>query len=101
MFIFFAVIDGKELMLYTPLVAFAFIYYVISGGLRRLIQFNIDAQEGEVSKYFTGVPTPLGAILLWVVYLVWLTGIINENIVLISMIIIGFLLNSKVKIPHP
>ncbi len=100
MFIFFAVIDGKELMLYTPLVAFAFIYYVISG-LRRLIQFNIDAQEGEVSKYFTGVPTPLGAILLWVVYLVWLTGIINENIVLISMIIIGFLLNSKVKIPHP
>jgi CDP-diacylglycerol---serine O-phosphatidyltransferase len=100
MFIFFAVIDGKELMLFTPLVAFAFIYYVISG-LRRLIQFNIDANEGEVAKFFTGVPTPLGAILLWLVYLVWLTGIINENIVLIAMIIIGFLLNSKIKIPHP
>ncbi|WP_320034055.1 CDP-alcohol phosphatidyltransferase family protein [Halarcobacter sp.] len=100
MFIFFAVIDGKELMLFTPLVAFAFIYYVISG-LRRLIQFNINAQEGSVEKYFTGVPTPLGAILLWVVYLIWLTGIINENIVLISMIVIGYLLNSKLKIKHP
>ncbi len=100
MFIFFAIINGKELILFTPLVAFAFIYYVISG-LRRLIQFNINAQEGEVEKYFTGVPTPLGAILLWIVYLVWLTGIINENIVLILMIIIGFLLNSKIKIPHP
>ncbi len=100
MFIFFAIIDGKELMLFTPLVAFAFIYYVISG-LRRLIQFNINAQEGEVEKYFTVVPTPLGAILLWLVYLIWLTGFINENIVLISMVVIGFLLNSKIKIPHP
>ncbi len=100
MFIFFAIINGKELILFTPLVAFAFIYYVISG-LRRLIQFNINAQEGEVEKYFIGVPTPLGAILLWIVYLVWLIGIINENIVLILMIIIGFLLNSKIKIPHP
>ena len=100
MFIFFAIIDGKELMLFTPLVAFAFIYYVISG-LRRLIQFNINAQEGEVAKYFIGVPTPLGAILLWLVYLVWLTGIMNENVVLILMIVIGHLLNSKIKIPHP
>lgn len=100
MFIFFAVIDGKELMLYTPFIVFAFIYYVICG-LRRLIQFNINAQEGEVEKYFIGVPTPLGAILLWLVYLVWLTGLINENIVLISMVVIGFLLNSKLKIRHP
>ncbi|TLP35881.1 CDP-alcohol phosphatidyltransferase family protein [Arcobacter arenosus] len=100
MFIYFAIIDTKELMLFTPLVAFAFIYYVISG-LRRLIQFNINAEEGSVEKYFTGVPTPLGAILLWVVYLVWLTGIINENIVLILMILIGWSLNSKIKIPHP
>lgn len=100
MFIFFAIIDTKELMLSTPFVAFAFIYYVISG-LRRLIQFNINAEEGSVSKYFTGVPTPLGAILLWVVYLIWLTGIINEYVVLILMIIIGYSLNSKIKIPHP
>jgi len=100
MFIYFAVIDGKEMMLYTPLIAFAFIYYIISG-LRRLIQFNIDSKEGEVAKYFIGVPTPLGAILLWLVYLVWLTGIMNEHVVIILMIVIGFLLNSKLKIPHP
>jgi CDP-diacylglycerol--serine O-phosphatidyltransferase len=100
MFIYFAIIDGKELMLFTPLIAFAFIYYLISG-LRRLIQFNIDSEEGSVAKFFTGVPTPLGAILLWLVYLVWLTGIMNEHVVLILMIVIGFLLNSKLKIPHP
>ncbi len=100
MFIFFAIIDGKELILNTPLIIFAFIFYVISG-LRRLIQFNINAQEGEVEKYFTGVPTPLGAILLWVSYLVWLTGFISEEVVLIFMIIVGYLLNSKIKIKHP
>lgn len=100
MFIYFAVIDGKELTLFIPLVVFAFVYYVISG-LRRLIQFNIDAEEGEVAKYFTGVPTPLGAILLWLVYLISLTGFISETIVLVLMIVIGYLLNSKLKIPHP
>ncbi len=100
MFIFFAIIDGKELVLNTPLIIFAFIFYVISG-LRRLIQFNINAQEGEVEKYFTGVPTPLGAILLWISYLVWLTGFINEEIVLLFMIVVGYLLNSKIKIKHP
>lgn len=100
MFIYFAIIDGKELELNTIVVVFTFIYYVISG-LRRLIKFNINAQEGEVEKYFTGIPTPLGAILLFVVYLVWLTGILPETFVLLFMIIIGFLLNSKVKIPHP
>ena len=99
LFIYFAVIDTKELILFTPLVIFAFIYYVISG-LRRLIQFNINSNEGEVEKYFTGVPTPLGAILLWLVYLLFLTGFISETVVLILMIVIGYLLNSKIKIPH-
>lgn len=102
MFIFFGVIDGKEIhFLNTAFVAFAFIYYVISG-LRRLIQFNIDTDAGSVSKHFVGVPTPLGAILLWLVYLGWIFEMIpNENIVLGLMILVGFLLNSKVKIPHP
>ena len=99
MFIYFAVIDTKEEFLNMPLVIFTFIYYVISG-LRRLIQFNINADEGKVEKYFTGVPTPLGAILLWVVYLIFLTGFIPETFVLFMMILIGYLLNSKVKIPH-
>lgn len=99
MFIYFAVIDTKEEFLNMPLVIFTFIYYVISG-LRRLIQFNINADEGKVEKYFTGVPTPLGAILLWVVYLIFLTGFISETFVLLMMILIGYLLNSKIKIPH-
>ncbi len=76
-----------------------FIYYVISG-LRRLIQFNIDADEGEVEKYFTGIPTPLGAILLWTVYLIFLTGYINEYFVLSMVVVVGYLLNSKIKIKH-
>ena len=106
MFIYFGVIDGKELVLNTPIVAFAFIYYVISG-LRRLIQFNIDADAGEVQKYFVGVPTPLGAILLWLVYLGWTFNIYPtffeispEYIVLILMVLIGYMLNSKIKIKH-
>lgn len=99
MYIYFAVIDISEKNIWTIFIIFAFIYYVISG-LRRLIQFNINSEEGEVAKYFVGVPTPLGAILLWVSYLIFLTGMINEIMVLILMIIIGYLLNSKVKIPH-
>lgn len=100
LFIYFAVIDGKELELNTIFIMFVFIYYIISG-LRRLIQFNINADVGEVEQYFTGVPTPLGAILLWVVYVIWLTGFVHEYVVLASMLIIGYLLNSKVKIRHP
>jgi len=102
MFIYFAIIDGKELLfLNTAFVAFTFIYYIISG-LRRLIQFNINTDAGTVSKHFVGVPTPLGAILLWIVYLGWIFElIVSENAVLVLMIIIGYLLNSKVKIPHP
>ncbi len=102
MFIFFGVIDGKEIhFLNTAFVAFAFIYYVISG-LRRLIQFNLNTDAGTVSKYFTGVPTPLGAILLWIIYLSWAYELIaSENVVLTLMILVGYLLNSKIKIPHP
>jgi len=78
-----------------------FIYYIISG-LRRLIEFNINSEEGKVEKYFTGVPTPLGAILLWVLYLLYSYGIISSiYVVLFLVIVIAYLLNSKVKIPHP
>jgi CDP-diacylglycerol--serine O-phosphatidyltransferase len=82
-----------------PLIVFAFVYYIISG-LRRLIQFNINADEGKVEKFFIGVPTPLGAILLWLIYLIFLTGLISETFVLLMMILVGYLLNSKIKIPH-
>lgn len=73
------------------------IYYVISG-LRRLIQFNINTDAGEVAKFFTGVPTPLGAILLWIVWLG--SAYIGVYAVMALMVVIGALLNSKVKIPH-
>ncbi|MDD2904876.1 MAG: CDP-alcohol phosphatidyltransferase family protein [Sulfurimonas sp.] len=76
------------------------IYYVISG-LRRLIQFNINAEVGEVSKYFTGVPTPLGAILLWLVYLASTYEFLPAFGVVILMIGIGWSLNSTLKVPHP
>jgi CDP-diacylglycerol--serine O-phosphatidyltransferase len=106
MFIYFGVIDGKELFLNTPIIIFAFVYYIISG-LRRLITFNLNAEAGSVGKYFVGVPTPLGAILLWLVYLAWEFNLIPtffeitpEYIVLGCMFLIGYLLNSKVKIPH-
>ena len=78
-----------------------FIYYIISG-LRRLIQFNINSEVGEVAKYFVGVPTPLGAILLWFLYLVYSYNLVtNIYMILLLVLIIGYLLNSKVKIPHP
>ena len=75
------------------------IYYVISG-LRRLITFNINADAGEVDKYFTGVPTPMGAILLWIIYLGGAYEIISPLVVALFMVVIAYLLNSKVKIRH-
>lgn len=100
MFIYFAIIEPRQEEISVVLTAFTFIYYVISG-LRRLIHFNLNVDIGTVEKYFSGVPTPLGAILLWIVYLVWLTGILPIWSVLLLTLSIGFLLNSKIKIPHP
>jgi len=76
------------------------IYYVISG-LRRLIQFNINADAGEVENYFTGVPTPLGAILLWLVYLLNAYELLPATGVMLCMLAIGWSLNSTIKVRHP
>ncbi|ABB45038.1 CDP-alcohol phosphatidyltransferase [Sulfurimonas denitrificans DSM 1251] len=76
------------------------VYYVISG-LRRLIEFNINSDAGEVSRHFIGVPTPLGAILLWLVYLAQTYSLIPSFIVFFLMVAIGWSLNSKIKVPHP
>ncbi len=85
----------------TLIAGIVFIYYIISG-LRRLIEFNIKSEEGEVAKYFEGVPTPLGAILLWILYLLHAYMIIPNIYVILAMVImIAYLLNSKVRIPHP
>lgn len=76
------------------------IYYVISG-LRRLIHFNLNADAGGVEKYFTGVPTPLGAILLWLVYLSHTYEILPAVAVVVLMLVIGWSLNSTIKVRHP
>ena len=76
------------------------IYYVISG-LRRLIHFNLNADAGEVEKYFTGVPTPLGAILLWLTYLTNAYDLLPASIVMALMALIAWSLNSTLKVRHP
>jgi CDP-diacylglycerol--serine O-phosphatidyltransferase len=97
--IYFAIFKGSDL---NPLIyGFAIVFYTISG-LRRLIRFNLNSNEGEAEKFFTGVPTPLGAILLWISLLFWQFEIIENSLfIAISMIVVAFLLNSKLKIPHP
>ena len=78
-----------------------FIWYIING-LRRLVEFNLKVDVGEVEKYFEGVPTPLGAILLWVLYLLTAYGVIGSGyIIAILVTAIAWSLNSKLKIPHP
>ena len=78
-----------------------FILYVISG-LRRLIEFNMKVEVGEAAKYFVGVPTPLGAILLWVLYLLYAYGIISNSYVIGALaLVIAWSLNSNLKIRHP
>jgi CDP-diacylglycerol--serine O-phosphatidyltransferase len=78
-----------------------FIGYIING-LRRLVEFNLKVDVGEVEKYFEGVPTPLGAILLWILYLLTAYGVIHSvYIIAILVTAIAWSLNSKLKIPHP
>lgn len=78
-----------------------FIFYIVSG-LRRLIEFNMKSEEGEVAKYFEGVPTPLGAILLWILYLLFAYGVVlNPYIFAVLVLAIAWSLNSKMKIKHP
>jgi len=84
------------LLLFSGIIS---IFYVISA-LRRLIHFNIHTDAGTVDKYFTGVPTPLGAILLWLVYLGTTYEYLPVESVLVLMTLIAWSLNSKIKVPH-
>ena len=78
-----------------------FIWYIISG-LRRLVEFNLKVDAGKVAKYFEGVPTPLGAILLWLVYLLTAYGMLTSGyLVAILVLTVAWSLNSKLRIPHP
>ncbi len=78
-----------------------FLWYIVSG-LRRLVEFNLKVDAGSVEKYFEGVPTPLGAILLWVIYLGEAYGIVTSAwITAAAVVTIAWSLNSSLKIPHP
>ncbi len=83
------------------LLGLVFVWYIISG-LRRLVEFNLKVDAGEVAKYFEGVPTPLGAILLWLLYLLVAYGALNSGYsVAVWVLVIAWSLNSRLKIPHP
>jgi len=76
-----------------------FVYLI--NGLFRLISFNIKSEEGEIEKYFTGIPTPLGAILLWLLYLSSSYELIIEESIFIGLIlVVSFSMNSNIKIKH-
>ena len=83
------------------IIGLVFIGYIVAG-LRRLIEFNMKSEEGVVTKFFEGVPTPLGAILQWVLYLLFSYNIIsNAYVIALLVAVIAWTLNSKLKIPHP
>lgn len=83
------------------IIGLIFIFYIISA-LRRLIEFNLKVDAGEVAKYFEGVPTPLGAILLWILYLLYSYALIaNPYVIAILVVVVAWALNSKIKIKHP
>lgn len=98
--LYYAITAGASEM--TQLIlGLLFITYIIAG-LRRLIEFNMKSEEGVVTKFFEGVPTPLGAILLWVLYLLFSYEIISNAYVIGAFVaVIAWALNSKLKIPHP
>ena len=100
--LFYALRGGSELSLIGEIfLGVIFIVYIISG-LRRLIEFNLKVDAGGVEKFFEGVPTPLGAILLWILYLVFSYHIIpNPYIIGFLVLVIAWSLNSRLKIPHP
>ena len=99
--LFYALSEGFASMTQEIIVGIVFIIYIIMG-LRRLVEFNLKADVGEVEKYFEGVPTPLGAILLWILYLIFSYGLIaNVYIITLLVAVIAWSLNSKIKIPHP
>jgi len=100
--LFYAVRFYSEISIFEELIlGLVFIWYIISG-LRRLIEFNLKVDAGEVEKFFEGVPTPLGAILLWVLYLLNAYDIVSSGYLVASLVmVIAWSLNSKLKIPHP
>lgn len=100
-FLIFQAVYASQLSGFSMFIASVVSIAYVIAGLRRLISFNINADAGEVENYFTGVPTPLGAILLWLVYLTNAYDILSAFTVVILMAAIGWSLNSTLKVPHP
>lgn len=99
--LFYALKGSMSGRLEEIIVGLVFILYIIAG-LRRLIEFNIKSEEGEVEKFFEGIPTPLGAILLWVLYLLFSYSVVSSVAIITGLVvIIAWSLNSRLKIPHP
>ncbi|MBN2825524.1 MAG: CDP-alcohol phosphatidyltransferase family protein [Campylobacterales bacterium] len=99
--VFYALTLNRATQSEELIIGLVFIFYIISG-LRRLVDFNLKVEAGKVSKYFEGVPTPLGAILLWVLYLLFTYEVItNSYIITFFVFLVALSLNSKLKIPHP
>jgi CDP-diacylglycerol--serine O-phosphatidyltransferase len=99
--LYYAMLTPQSSSFEQLVLGLVFIVYIVSG-LRRLIEFNMKSEEGTVTKFFEGVPTPLGAILLWVLYLLFSYDIIGNSYVIALMVsAIAWSLNSKLKIPHP
>ena len=98
--LFYALKSGMHSSWEELVIGLIFIAYIIAG-LRRLIEFNLKADAGEVEKYFEGVPTPLGAILLWILYLLFSYAIIPSIWVITALVVvIAWSMNSNIKIKH-
>ena len=97
--VYIAIINQPDVSPFILVVGSAVSLYYIISGLRRLIQFNINAEEGEVEEYFTGIPTPMGAIVIWFIFLGGLY-VYPPFVTVMLMALTGWLLNSKVKIKH-
>lgn len=100
-FLLYYAITKESSGLEEIILGLVFIFYIISG-LRRLIEFNIKVEVGEAAKYFVGIPTPLGAILLWLLYLIFAYDIVsNAYVIGVLTVLIAWSLNSNLKIRHP
>lgn len=100
-FLLFYALQNKMSSLFQEALAGAvFILYIILG-LRRLIEFNLKSNIDQVATHFEGVPTPMGAILLLSLYMLFSQGVITNIYLILGFVsLIAWSLNSKLKIPH-
>ena len=86
--------------IYFYLGSAALLFYIING-LQRLVIFNIKSYVGNVDKYFVGLPTPLGAIFLFILFCLNSLDLLPEIINITIILGVALLLNSNIKVRHP